>query len=78
MFREGAAAPVEETPLFDLEARNQEELFGPTKPFAENEIAQAKPVAAPDGSTRLATPEEQKAELERPAHLSDAVKSCKG
>jgi hypothetical protein len=74
----GGTEPPPEGGLFDLEARNQEELFGPTKPFAENDIAQAKPVAAPDGSTRLATPEEQKAELERPAHLSDAVKSCKG
>jgi hypothetical protein len=73
----GGAEPLPAGGLDDYDAINQTNLFDTGKPFETNDLAQAKPVAAPDGTVRLSTPEDVKAELERPAHLTDVVKSCK-
>jgi predicted ABC-type ATPase len=72
-----AADRIEPPPTKETAAPDQADLFAPGQPFDNNPDAQLKPVATPSGEARLVTPDEYKAELDRPAHLSDAVMSCK-
>jgi len=74
----GAAAPGGQTAAVPREADQLRVAPEPASPFAGNPNADLKPIATPTGEVRLAPPDELAAELARPAHLVDAVLSCKG